>query len=86
MFKPLALLAVLLAFASATHYRYGIITYAPTGATRQLRFQIDQAWRRTFFGISAVGQTFDVGALFWGDGTNSEIIITAVRFSSKMRF
>lgn len=78
MYKPLALLAVLLAVATASHFRYGVITYAPTGAPRTLRFQIDQAWRRSAFGITAVGQQFTIGSLFWGDGTWNDIIITTV--------
>lgn len=64
--------------ASASHYRYGSITWQKvTGFTNRVEFTITQSWRGNAFGsLPSVGQTVNTFETFnFGDGTSTTISI-----------
>jgi len=83
------LIGILLSFltigeVSASHFRYGHITWEELGPNPNggfdVEFTIQTAWRRSAFGIpNSVGQSFDLGMSF-GDGNfaNFSNVVTAV--------
>jgi len=75
----LALLAIVFAFsfseAFATHFRYGSITWTNVSGNT-VQFQINQAYRRSFFGAPVVGSLVNVGSINFGDGSAAAINLT----------
>ena len=72
-----ALAAIAPATASATHFRYGNLTWQKAGPSgggaTQVTFQYEQAWRASFFGGNpAVGDVVSnaEGCIDFGDGTD----------------
>ncbi|MBA3900124.1 MAG: hypothetical protein H0X62_07935, partial [Bacteroidetes bacterium] len=61
--------------AEATHYRYGTINWQSVSGNT-VQFKVDMAYRRTFFNVSTLGQTVNVGRLYFGDGTWGNIALT----------
>jgi len=51
----LALLVLVAGSAAATHYRYGTLSWEPTGNPNEVLFTGGQAWRSSFFGNPQVG-------------------------------
>ncbi len=79
----LALLALVFTFslseALATHFRYGSMTWTNVSGNT-VQFQINQAYRRSFFGAPVVGSVVNVGSVNFGDGTfaNLNLTVTSV--------
>jgi len=74
-----ALLALVFTFslseALATHFRYGSMTWTNVSGNT-VQFQINQAYRRSFFGAPVVGSSVYVGSMNFGDGTFGDIYLT----------
>lgn len=55
--------------AAATHYRFGVLSWEPTGEPNEVRFTGGQAWRRSAFGNPNVGQVIaGESCMATGDG------------------
>ena len=52
----LALIVLAAGTAAASHYRYGTLSWEPTGEPNEVRFTGGQAWRASAFGDPLVGQ------------------------------
>jgi hypothetical protein len=65
----LVLVFVVAGSAAATHYRYGTLSWEPTGSGNDVLFTGGQAWRGSAFGSPAVGQIVSgEGCISTGDG------------------
>lgn len=69
----LALLA-LLPEAEATHYRWGVLSWEPTGVENEVRFTGNHGWRRSAFSYPNVGSLVNTGSLDTGDGSHPLIV------------
>ena len=71
--------------ATATHFRYGNITWERVaGQPYQIRFRVTQAWRRSFpsWGSPNVGATINTGTINTGSGTQNILLnVTSVNIA-----
>ena len=83
----IALLAVLMtgfmSKADASHYRYGTLSWKPTGNVKEVEFSGSQVWRNHTVGGGVGSRSNTVGRLYFGDGTftNMYILITSANAS-----
>ncbi|MFN0036853.1 MAG: hypothetical protein ACKVUS_17470 [Saprospiraceae bacterium] len=65
--------------SSASHYRYGIITWENTSGNT-VKFNVQQAYRISFYSGVSVGAVISTDDLYFGDGSSTtiQLIVTSV--------
>lgn len=78
VFQTIVVVAMLLAVANASHFRYMTISWSRANtATRTVCIDVEHAWRATAFGSPAIGTvTGSTGNLQLGDGRSAATPIT----------
>lgn len=78
-----ALVAVvaLLPEAEATHYRWGVLSWEPTGVENEVRFTGNHGWRRSAYGYPNVGDLVITGSLDPGDGASLSLRVKVTTIS-----
>lgn len=69
--------------AAATHYRFGVLSWEPTGEPNEVKFTGGQAWRRSAFGNPNVGQVIvGEGSIQTGTGGGVPIYLKVTTVST----
>ena len=72
-----ACVALAPSLADASHWRYGTLSWEPTGTTGEVKFRMSQGWRRSAFsgtggdGRPVIGDIFSPTSFNFGDGSSS---------------
>jgi hypothetical protein len=86
MLKGIMILALFLGLfnsASASHYRYGSISWTRvSSSTKAVKFKVSQGWRLSAFGGVTLGGTITNDVLYFGDGSYAYITLTVTSINS----